>query len=80
MNASTIYSIGHGNKRMEDFIHELKSFNISNLLDIRSNPYSRWNPGFNKAALETALKKYGITYVFLGKKLGGLPSKMTHCP
>lgn len=74
MNASTLYSIGHGNKQMEDFINELKSFNISYLLDIRSNPYSKWNPAFNKQPLEKALKEHHITYVFLGEKLGGLPS------
>ncbi|MFW6290652.1 MAG: DUF488 family protein [Mariniphaga sp.] len=74
MNESTIYSIGHGNKPVEDFINELKSFNISYLLDIRSNPWSKWNPAFNKAALETTLTEHHITYVFLGDKLGGLPA------
>ncbi len=77
MKASTIYSIGHGSKKMEDFINELKSFNIFFLLDIRSNPYSKWNPGFNKATLETSLKEHNITYVFLGDKLGGLPKDST---
>jgi uncharacterized protein (DUF488 family) len=74
MITSTIYSIGHGKKNMEDFIAELKSFNISYLLDIRSNPYSKWNPAFNKSALESSLKEHNIKYVFLGDKLGGLPS------
>ncbi len=73
MNASTIYSIGHGNKKMEDFISELKSFNVLYLLDIRSNPYSKWNPAFNKSSLESSLKEHNITYIFLGDKLGGLP-------
>ncbi len=59
---------------MEDFIAELKSFDISYLLDIRSNPYSKWNPAFNKSALETTLKEHNIKYVFIGEKLGGLPS------
>jgi uncharacterized protein (DUF488 family) len=75
MKASVIYSIGHGNKKMEDFINELKSFNISYLLDIRSNPWSKWNPDFNKSSLETSLKEHNIVYVFLGDKLGGLPSE-----
>jgi len=73
MNDTTIYSIGHGNKKIETFISELKSFKIQFLLDIRSKPYSKWNPQFNKVALDLELKKNGITYVFVGDTLGGLP-------
>ncbi len=73
MKESTIYSIGHGNKKIEDFINELKSFNILFLLDIRSKPYSKWNPRFNQGQLKTELEKNGITYVFAGDTLGGLP-------
>ncbi len=73
MNDATIYSIGHGNKKIDDFIAELKSFNIEYLLDIRSKPFSKWNPQFNQSALELELKNRGITYVFVGDTLGGLP-------
>lgn len=74
MTESTIYSIGHGNKKIEDFIVELKSFGIHFLLDIRSKPYSKWNPQYNQAQLEIELKRNGITYVFIGDILGGLPA------
>ena len=73
MKDTTIYSIGHGNKKIEDFIAEMKSFKIQFLLDIRSKPYSKWNPQFNQAALDLELKNNGITYVFVGDTLGGLP-------
>lgn len=73
MKDTTIYSIGHGNKKIEDFIAELKSFKIQFLLDIRSKPYSKWNPQFNQAALDLELKNNGISYVFVGDTLGGLP-------
>lgn len=73
MTESTIYSIGHGNKKIEDFIDELKSYDILYLLDVRSKPFSKWNPQFNQNALELELKNNGITYVFLGDTLGGLP-------
>lgn len=73
MTDTTIYSIGHGNKKIEHFIAELKSFDIEYLLDIRSKPYSKWNPQFNQAALELELKNNGIIYVFVGDTLGGLP-------
>lgn len=73
MRDTTLYSIGHGNKEIEKFIDELKSFEIKYLLDIRSKPYSKWNPQFNQVALEIELKNNGITYVFVGDNLGGLP-------
>ena len=73
MTDTTIYSIGHGNKKIEDFIAELKSFKIQFLLDIRSKPYSKWNPQFNQSSLDLELKNNGITYVFVGDTLGGLP-------
>ena len=73
MKESTIYSIGHGNKKIEDFIDELKSFDIHFLLDVRSKPYSKWNPQFNQAQLKLELERNDITYVFVGDVLGGLP-------
>ncbi len=73
MKESTIYSIGHGNKKIEDFINELKSFDIHFLLDIRSKPYSKWNPQFNQVQLKMELERNDITYVFVGDVLGGLP-------
>ena len=73
MKETTIYSIGHGNKKIEDFINELKSFNILFLLDIRSKPFSKWNPQFNQNELKFKLEENGIKYVFVGDSLGGLP-------
>ena len=70
---STIYSIGHGNKSIKDFIEELKSFNIEYLIDVRSKPYSKWNPDFNQETLSSILKNSNIIYVYLGNLLGGLP-------
>jgi hypothetical protein len=40
--------------------------------DIRSNPYSRFAPHFNKADLHDELRNNDIKYLFLGKELGGL--------
>ena len=73
LNETTIYSIGHGNKTIDDFIKELKSFDIQFLLDIRSKPFSKWNPQFNQNELKSNLEEQGIKYVFIGDKLGGLP-------
>ena len=43
---------------------------VTALADVRSAPYSRFNPQFNKDALVRELKVHGIKYVFLGRELG----------
>ncbi|MDR0988950.1 MAG: DUF488 domain-containing protein [Prevotellaceae bacterium] len=73
MMKSTIYSIGHGNKTIEEFLKELKSFDIDFLVDIRSKPFSKWSPQFNQTSLQLEVEREHIKYVFLGDKLGGLP-------
>jgi uncharacterized protein (DUF488 family) len=45
------------------------------LVDIRSEPYSRKVSHFNKDNLEKEIKKRGLKYLFLGKELGGRPTK-----
>lgn len=71
---STLYSIGHGNKAFEEFEKELKSFNIQYLIDVRSKPYSKWNPSFNQDMLKFLLQEKGYVYVYMGDSIGGMPS------
>ncbi|MCE3295451.1 MAG: hypothetical protein K0R65_1165 [Crocinitomicaceae bacterium] len=73
MAETTIYTIGHGRKKTEDFLRELKAFGIQYLMDVRSKPFSRWNPQFNRNQLELTLHENGIRYVFAGDSLGGRP-------
>jgi uncharacterized protein (DUF488 family) len=40
---------------------------------VRTAPFSRFNPQFNRRDLEFGLKEQGLRYVFLGKELGGRP-------
>ncbi len=47
------------------------------LIDVRSSPYSRFNPEFSQEALEKHLKQYRIRYVFMGDTLGGRPNDST---
>jgi uncharacterized protein (DUF488 family) len=69
-----IYTIGYGNRSIEEFIVLLQHYQIQFLIDVRSHPYSRFNPQFSKAALEGQLKQAGIRYVFMGDTLGGRPN------
>lgn len=70
MKGRIIFSIGHSNHSIEQFVALLRQHGITALADVRSAPYSRFQPQFNKDALERSLKAEGIRYVFLGKELG----------
>lgn len=65
-----IFTIGHSTHPQERFIELLRRHRITALCDVRSKPYSRMNPQFNRAELERALLAHGIAYRFLGKELG----------
>ena len=65
-----IFTIGHSTHELERFVELLKQHRIGAVADVRSMPYSRWQPQFNRDKLSVALKADGIAYVFLGKELG----------
>lgn len=71
----TIFSIGHSNHVTAAFIRLLRQHEIETLVDVRSQPYSRWNPQFNRENLATNLQEAGIEYVFMGDSLGGRPQQ-----
>jgi hypothetical protein len=73
MTPSTLYSIGHGIKSMEEFVDELLSFGIQFLIDVRSSPFSKWAPQFNQGTIENWLKHVGIKYAYMGDTIGGRP-------
>jgi uncharacterized protein (DUF488 family) len=66
----TVFTIGHSTHRQEVFIGLVRQHGITGLCDVRSKPYSRVNPQFNREELEGALLAEGIEYRFLGKELG----------
>lgn len=65
-----VFTIGHSTHTFEAFVALLKQHGVTALADVRSAPFSRFNPQFNKDALERDLKAQGIKYVFLGRELG----------
>jgi len=66
----TLYTVGHSNRSLEDFLLTIKSHGITAIADVRSQPYSRMHPQFDREVLAASLKAAGIAYVFLGKELG----------
>lgn len=70
--AGTIWTIGHSNKPVDWLIELLKTDEVAVLVDVRSRPYSRFNPQFNTKALERSVVDAGIGYEWRGRNLGGL--------
>lgn len=68
-----VFSIGHGARRIGEFIALLQQYGIRYLVDVRTYPFSRFHPQYNREALGKALEEAGIRYVYLGDALGGRP-------
>lgn len=66
----TIFTVGHSNRRIEDFLALLQAHAVDVLVDIRSLPRSRFNPHFNSETLKASLTGAGIDYIHLAS-LGG---------
>ena len=65
-----VYTVGHSTLPLEDFVGVLTRNEITGLADVRSSPYSRFNPQFNREPLNDELRVRSISYVFLGRELG----------
>lgn len=68
-----VFTIGHSNHQLEEFLALLRRHRVNALLDVRSIPHSRYSPHFNKADLCESLRQAGIAYIFQGNRLGGRP-------
>jgi hypothetical protein len=72
-----LYSIGHSDHSIEAFLNLLRRHEIALVVDVRSQPYSRWVPHFNRENLAAALEAAGLRYLFMGDSLGGRPANPT---
>ena len=68
-----IYTIGYGSRSIEQFVAVLQRYEIEYLVDVRSTPYSRYQPEFSKRELEEELQQNSIRYLHMGDTLGGHP-------
>jgi len=66
----TIFSIGHSNRTLDEFLQVLKKYGIELVVDVRRFPTSKWE-WFKKESLQEALSKRLISYEYLGDMLGG---------
>ena len=65
-----IYTIGHSTHTLERFTALLYAHRIQCIVDVRSMPYSRWQPVYNRENIARDLPKWGIQYCYAGAKLG----------
>ena len=65
-----ILTIGHSNHSFEDFAALIRRHRVTVVADVRSVPYSRRHPQFNRRALEARLAEESVRYLFLGAELG----------
>lgn len=65
------FTIGYGNYSIDLFIGFLQQVGIDTIVDVRSSPYSQYNPYYNRDNLEKYLGKNQIGYSFMGDLIGG---------
>jgi uncharacterized protein (DUF488 family) len=73
MKTKSLYTIGHGARKERDFLALLQCYGIEILMDVRSQPYSKFHPQFNQNNLHAFLERHDIRYIFMGDTLGGRP-------
>jgi len=65
-----IFSIGHSNRTLDEFLRFLRKYGIELIVDVRRFPTSKWE-WFKKENLQGALNRRDIRYEYLGDLLGG---------
>jgi len=68
----SIFTAGHSNIPINKLLGVLKSNGINRVVDVRTRPYSRYSPQYNKANLKLSVTSSNIKYTYMGENLGGL--------
>lgn len=68
-----VFSIGYGSQTQSEVLDQLARTSITFVIDVRSSPFSRFQPDFSQEPLSRALQDRKIKYVFMGDLLGGRP-------
>ena len=75
MKELSCFSIGHSNRSIDEFTGLLAVNGVTCVVDVRSAPYSRRHPQFNRESIRTGLQLAGIQNLYLGDSLGARHSK-----
>jgi uncharacterized protein (DUF488 family) len=74
-----VYTIGHSNRPISEFLKPLQANGIELAVDIRTIPRSRQNPQYEQKALKESLKGISVSYLHL-PGLGGLRHPIKDSP
>jgi len=66
-----VYTVGHGNRTVDDLVAVLTATAVARLVDVRSYPRSRRYPHFGYGPVGASLAAAGIAYEWRGRALGG---------
>lgn len=69
---SILYTVGHGDRPIDELMELLEHAGIKTLVDVRSHPYSHRHPQFSDDGLRAATAGLGIEYHWAGRQLGGI--------
>ena len=72
-SGASIYTVGHSNHAWPKFLDLLMQHHIALVVDTRGQPFSRFNPQFNRERLKESLAGGEIDYLWLGDRLSGRP-------
>lgn len=68
--SNSVLTVGHSTHPVAHFVALVQQHGVTTVADVRSAPYSRFNPQFNRDAFSDVLSEHGIRYVFVGRELG----------
>lgn len=64
-------TIGHSDLPVEAFVYYLHKIRVDCIIDVRSTPYSKYQPQYNREEISRVLKQENIEYRYMGDDLGG---------
>lgn len=65
------FTIGHSDLPVEVFVYYLQKVRVDCIIDVRSAPYSKYQPQYNREEISSVLKQENIEYHYMGDVLGG---------
>ena len=70
-----IYSIWHSTRTIQEFLFEINSVEFTYLIDVRSSPYSRFVPQYNKNRLQ---ELFWSKYIFMWDTLWWMDENISY--
>lgn len=68
-----VFTLGHSRHPIADFVALAACHGIETVVDVRGQPWSRFNPQYNREPFRAALAAAGIGYRWEGERLSGRP-------